>query len=112
MKSQIFKNIIPNEKLFGFLDKICVKYSNYYLFDKCAYKKGLLNNDIVEFLNECKQYYHISKQSYIDKPLTFNSLVTIIRQICKQNKITYTSKIKYDKSDYEIVHYIYFMSSF
>lgn len=108
MKSQIFKNIIPNELLFTFLNKICVKYSNYYLFDKCAYKKGLLSDCIKEFLDECKPYYHLSKLSYIEKPLTFNSLVTVIRQICKQNKLTYTSKIKYDKSDYEIVHYIYF----
>lgn len=108
MKSQIFKNTIPNEILFTFLNKICIKYSNYYLFDKCAYKKGLLNNFILLFIDECKPYYHLSKQTYLDKTLSFNSLVTIIRQICKQNKINYTSKIKYDKSDYEIVHYIYF----
>ena len=56
----------------------------------------------------------ICNVSYYDKPLsksniklTYNSFTTIIRQICKYNQITYTSQIKYDKSTYEIVYYIY-----
>jgi hypothetical protein len=107
MKSQIFKNNIPNEMLFDFLNKTCVKNNNHHSFDKSAYKKGLFNNEIPMFIDRCKPYYHLSKQHYLEKLITFNSLATILRQICNHNKITYTSKMKYDKSDYEIVYYIY-----
>jgi hypothetical protein len=107
MKSQIFKNNIQTEVLFSFLHKTCVKNNNHYLFDKSAYKKALFNKTGAEFVDICKPYYHLSKQHYLDKVLTFNSLATIIRQICNHNKITYTSKMKYDKSNYEIVYYIY-----
>jgi len=30
-----------------------------------------------------------------------------LRQICKYNHLPFTSKIKYDKSNYEINYYIY-----
>lgn len=107
MKSQLFKNTVPTEILFNFLNKTCVKSNNCYLFDKAAHKKGMFNNESLLFVNMCKPYYHLSKQHYAEKPITSNSLVTIIRQICKYNKITYTSKMKYDKSNYEIIYYIY-----
>lgn len=107
MKSQIFKDNVPNKLLFDFLENTSIKHNNYYLFDKCAYKKALLKDTVYDFLSECRKYYHTSKYKYLDKPLTFNSLVTVIRQICKCNNITYTSKIKYDHSTYDLLYYIY-----
>lgn len=108
MKSQIFKISFPNELLFDLLRKSCVKQSaGYYLFDKSAYKRALINSTSPQFIEDCKPYYHLSKMKYLEKPLTYNSLVTVIRQICNQNKIVYTSKIKYNKSSYEINYFIY-----
>ena len=52
-------------------------------------------------------YYHISKRKYLERKLTYNSFITVIRQICNFNKITYTSQLKYDKSTYDITYYIY-----
>ena len=106
--NQLFKDNIPNSILFNFLDTICVKSSNYYLINNCSYKKAILNNSIDEFIELCKPYYHISKYKYLEKKHTYNSLTTIFRQICKNNKISFTSKIKYDKSAYEINYFIYF----
>lgn len=108
MSTQIFKNPIPTSMLFDLLEKICLKTDTYYLFNFNAYKKGVYNETIPSFLTECIPYYHLSKRVYLEKTLTHKSFTTVLRQICNYNNITYTSQIKYDKSLYEIVYYIYF----
>ena len=107
MTNQIFKKQVPKELLFKLLDNITNKTEKYYLINTSVYKKGIFNNNIESFLVECKPYYHLSKQKYVENKLTYNSFTTIIRQICNNNNIIHTSQIKYDKSAYEIVHYIY-----
>ena len=107
MSTQIFKNQIPNYMLFQLLDKICLKNKKHYIFTIESFKKGLYSEDIQNFLKECIPYYHLSKRKYLEKKLTHNSFATILRQICNYNKITYTSQIKYDKSTYDIIYYIY-----
>jgi hypothetical protein len=107
MTSQIFKNNIPNTILFELLDKICIKNAKYYMLNFDAYKKGLYNEEIQKFFEVCKPYYYSSKHKYLDKKITYNSFATILRQICNFNQISYTSKIIYSKSSYNIVYYIY-----
>lgn len=108
MCSQIFRNIIPADRLFKFLELNCTKMTNHFVYNVESYKRGVFNNSINEFLEECKPYYFASKQKYIERKLNYNNFTTIIRQICKSNGITYSSEIKYDKSSYTIVYYIYF----
>ena len=108
MNSQIFKNKIPNDVFFNFLSSFCVKYDKYYLLNNASFKKGLLNNVFDEFFELYKPYYHISKQKYLDGKNTYKKITTIVRQICNINKFTYTSLIKYEKSSYDIIYYIYF----
>jgi hypothetical protein len=107
MSTQIFKKNLPNEKLFQLLDSICLKNEKHYVLNVESFKKGVFKEIIQQFLNNCTEYYHLSKRKYLEKKLTYNSFTTVIRQICNFNKITYTSKIKYDKSTYTIVYYIY-----
>jgi hypothetical protein len=107
MSSQIFKKQIPSVLLFELLDKISTKTEKRYIFNRNSYKKGLLDNTIIDFLEACKEYYYSSKQKYLEKKLTYNSFVTVLRQICNHNKITYTNQIKYCKSEYDIEYYIY-----
>jgi hypothetical protein len=107
MSLQIFKSQIPNELLIELFDKIFIKMKDYYIINNISFKKGTYNNSIQDFLENCRKYYHISKQKYIDKPLTYNSFITIIRQICKYNKIQYKNEIKYDKNTYDIHYYIF-----
>jgi hypothetical protein len=107
MSTQIFKNKIPNEVFFNFLNNICVKNDKYYLLNNAAFKKGVINDVYAQFFEICKPYYHVSKQKYLEGKNTYKKLTTIIRQICNYNKITYTSLIKYEKSTYDIVYYIY-----
>ena len=108
MSSQIFKSIMPKSLLFDLLDKICLKNEKHYTFNINSFKKGVYSEDIQNFLKECSQYYHLSKRKYLERKLTHNSFSTVLRQICNFNHITYTSQIKYDKSTYDIVYYIYY----
>ena len=105
---QIFKNQVPNDLLIQLLDSIAIKTDKCYVLNNNAYKKGMFNDIIINFIEECKPYYYLSKRKYLERKLTYNSFVTIIRQICNFNKITYTSQIKYDKSNYDIIYSIYF----
>jgi hypothetical protein len=108
MTSQIFKNKIPNELLISLLSDIAIKTDKSYVFNNNSYKKGIFTDTIPTFLNNCKPYYHVSKRKYLERKINYNAFITILRQICNFNKITYTSQIKYDKSNYDIVYYIYF----
>jgi len=119
MNIQIFKTKIPDSLVFQLLEAIAIKGTEtntntgintntnvVYTINKNVYKKGVFNSKIAEFYEACKPYYHISKRKYLDKKMSYNSFITVIRQICNSNKITYTSQIKYDKSDYDIVYCI------
>ena len=107
MASQIFKTPIPNDFLLKLLQEDAVKIEKCYIINNNTFKKGMFNNTIPSFIETCKPYYHLSKLKYLDRKLTYNAFITIIRQICNYNKITYTSQIKYDKSTYDIIYYIY-----
>jgi hypothetical protein len=108
MSLQIFKQNIPNNLIFDLLEVICLKNEKYYTFNIESYKRGVYKEIIQQFIENCRPYYHISKRKYLDRKLTYNSFTTILRQICNSNKIIYTTKIKYDKSVYNILYYIYF----
>jgi hypothetical protein len=110
MSTQIFKNQIPNELLFELLGKICSKTDKYFIFNKNSFKKGVFDSLFSTFIELLTPYYQLSKRKYLERKLTYNSFTTILRQICNFNKIKYTSQIKYDKSVYDIVYYIYFVN--
>ena len=76
--------------------------------NKASYKKSIFNDKLKNFLEKIESYYHNSKKYYVTRKLNYSKFITIIRQICKHNNILYTSKIKYDKSNYDIIYYIYF----
>ena len=107
MSTQIFKNKVPTVLLFELLDSICLKTEKYYIINIETFKKGVFKDLIQVFFEQCKPYYHISKKKYLERKLSYNSFTTVLRQICNFNKLIYTSQIKYDKSKYDIVYYIY-----
>jgi hypothetical protein len=108
MSSKIFKEKVPIDIIFNFLDRICLKTERYYQIDNNAYRKMIANNIHEEFLEIMKKYYNNAKQHYITRELTYNSFTNIIRQICKSNNIAYQSKISYNKSKYGIIYFIYY----
>jgi len=108
MTKQIFKNAVPNSLFYSFLEKICLKTEKYYLVDMNAFRKMLFYNYHIDFCETIKNYYHLSKQFYLERKMTYNSFTTILRQICKNNNIMFTSQIKYNESKYNIDYLIYF----
>jgi hypothetical protein len=108
MPNQLFKKDFPKEILFELLQSICIKNEKCYTFNNDAYKKGMFSNLLQEFIEKLKPYYYLSKQKYLERKISYNNFTTILRQICNFCKITYTSVIKYDKSTYNIIYYIYF----
>ena len=107
MLKQIFKNQVPIHLVVELLDKICLKTEKYYLIDMNAYKKMMFHGLETDFFAIIKEYYHASKQFYIDRKLTYNSFTNIVRQICKSNNIMFSSQIKYNESKYNIDYFIY-----
>lgn len=108
MSKQIFREKVPNKLLFELLELICLKTHNYFLFDMNAFKKMLFNNWHLEFLESLKPYYHLGKQFYLERDISYNMFTTILRQICKHNAIMYTSQIKYNESNYNIQYMVYY----
>lgn len=110
MSNLLFKKIIPNNIIFDFLSKNCNLENDYYIFDKIVFKQYEYNNLIEEFYNNIIDNYKESKKFYLKRPITFNNLMTVIRQICKFNNIPYYSNIKYDNNKYNIIYYIKIIS--
>lgn len=102
----IFKEDIKNDILYNFLKIHCLIENDYYILDKLIYKKYEYNNQIELLKSEIKDKYKDSKKFYIERENSYNNLLTIIRQICKKNNISYRSKIKYDNNTYNIIYYI------
>jgi len=107
LMSQIFKKEIPSDLLITLVSDIAEYDNGSYIINNIAFKKGIFNGKILAFTDACKPYYHKSKLKYLERTLTYSSFITIIRQICNCNNIKYRSNIKYDKSKYDIVYYIY-----
>lgn len=108
MVSQIFKNDFEDEILWELLSSISEKKNKYYLINKESFKRGhLFSNSINDFYNKLVPYYHESKKHYFDNAFTYKKFLTIVRQVCRNNNILFRSEIKYMKSTYEIIYYIY-----
>ena len=108
MPNQIFKEEVPTSILYNLLEDICLKTEKYYLIDINAYRKMIFHKLNEPFCEELKEYYHLGKQTYITREMTYKSFTNIIRQICKASSIMFTSQMKYSDSKYNIVFFIYF----
>ena len=108
MSSQIFKQPIPKDTLYQLLEQICLKTNKYYVIDMNAYRKMQFNNLQDDFCSNILPYYHLGKQFYVNREMTYNSFTTIIRQICKYHAIMFSSQIKYNESKYNINYQIYY----
>jgi hypothetical protein len=111
MSSQIFRKDVPPQLLYDLLDQISLKTNKYYVVDMNAYRKLLFHNYHEPFLNTLLEYYHLSKQYYVTRKLTYNSFINIVRHICKNGNIMYTSQMIYNKSKYNIDYHIYYKTA-
>jgi hypothetical protein len=108
MLSQLFRKQVPIHLLMELLDKICLKTDKYYLLDANAFKVLLYNNYHQDFYKTMLEYYYSSKAYYVTREFSYKSFMTVVRQICKSNDVMYVSKMKYEKSQYNIDYFVYF----
>ena len=117
---KLLKHPIPTELLYEFIQKIAHKMSNsnYYLIDINAYKKATYFDEcqphddthhhslLQNFCNALMPYYCKDKQFFLTRKMSYNNLNTILRQLCRHNRIECKTDRKYDKSKTQIVYYI------
>jgi len=108
MTKQIFKKTVPIEILYDLLEQICLKTDKYFFIDTNSFKKMLFHNLQTGFLEKVVSYYHSSKKFYAERKFTYNSFTNIVRQICKNNDVLFTSQIKYNESKYNIDYFVYY----
>ena len=75
--SQIFKKAFEPEIIFNFLKKYSQKEN--YIFLQISYKKAVFNKEITEILKFLKDYYHKSKQFYLNRNITYKNPITVLR---------------------------------
>jgi len=107
MSNQIFRKQVPKQLLFQLLEKVCLKTDKYYLVDVNAFRKIVFHDYYKEFRDDLMDYYHVGKQFYLTRPLSYKSFTNIVRQICKSLSVMFTSQMKYNESNYNIVYFIY-----
>lgn len=86
---QVFKIDPLYEYLQEILEKFCIKHKNHYVVDYISYKKIVFHNFQYEWLSLLLEHYYKSKQFYITRKFSFQSYLTIIRQLCKFFSIEY-----------------------
>jgi hypothetical protein len=107
MNSQIFKKRVPSSMLWDLLGKVCVDQGKYFLLSPVSFKQAEYHNILSNFCASLDEYYHNSKKHYINRKLNYIRFTTLVRQICNINQISFTSKIVYNRSSYDILYYIY-----
>lgn len=107
MSKQIFKSIVPKELLITLLDKICEKNDKGgYLLDANSYKRMKFHGLHTPFLEELIEHYHWSKRFYIEREFTYQSFMTIVRQLCRLHSLMIDSTVRYGDSTYAIEYAI------
>ena len=118
MANQLFKEKVPLTLFTDFLKNAITPINDennknlfIYKVNKTIFKKLLYLNVYEDFLQKINKFYYLSKRHYVEKTQTYNSFLTICRQICKSHNIIYKSNILYDKSKYEIIYNLYIESN-
>lgn len=102
------KATIPNQLLFDLLEKVCVKYDTHYVFNYTSFRKVVFLNLFDDFAEAILPAYISSKQYYVTtRPVTYNLVVTIFRQICSLNDLKYEVKREFYHSESNNDYYIY-----
>ena len=108
MPTHILKRPMDKNILFNFLELICMIMNKQYVINYDSFKKSKFIEKLDPFIDDIRPYYYISKRSYLEQPITYKRFLTIIRQICNYNNITYRSVLKYQYSEQQVEYYVYF----
>lgn len=102
IKKQVFCKEVGFHLVEPLLQKICEPIETTggaYVLDETAFLRMQYYGYEPDFIQGLRPYYYTSKLYYIDRKLTFKSLSTIVRQICKASGKNISSQIKYFHSN-------------
>lgn len=111
---QVLKREFPSGEIYKFVSD-CGSHildGKYYVFDVNNYKRSLYDNRMNDFFVQLKEYYYTTKYTlYIESRkshMTYQSFMTILRQVCRSARVEIVKKIAYEKSKYQ-PHYNIFV---
>jgi len=104
----IFKELVPWEYMRILLSEICPSLSLNQLFviDLNVYKKMIFLEKHYAFLETLKKHYRLEKHFYITREFTYNSFMTILRQICKSHQQPFHTELKFGRAFHNMVYYV------
>ena len=121
-QQQLFKAVVPPNILWDFLHTQSAHTQSAhtqsaqtqallpttYTFTKHHYKVAMFRGLLQPWLLALKPYYHVSKQHYVDRPMTYFNFITVLRQLCHaQKEASYTMDKVYADARYEIVYHFH-----
>lgn len=93
--------------LYDLLDKVAIKYEDYYIFNHISFRKLFLFHLFDPFIESLKPFYLKRSQHYLTKrPVTYNMVTTILRQFCSLKNIEYKIVNIAKKGEVEHQYYI------
>lgn len=107
-KSQLFKHDPSLNYCVSFLKQHLIydNVNNSYTSNQSSFKKMKMFQHIQELKQYITPLYFDSKKNYPLNIHSYKGFNVILRQICKFFDISYTYKIKYIHSKYEIIYHI------
>ena len=104
--SRIFFEPVEAKILYDLLEQICQKTEKHYIFNELAYRRMKFLGLHIPFLNTIVRRYQSSKQFYVTRKQTYQTFLTIVKQLCHHNRIPITSSVQYFESTYMINYFI------
>jgi hypothetical protein len=105
---RLFQELVPWNCFQHLLREICppLSLNQTFMIDLNAYKKMIFLEKHHPFLETLKTHYLRDKHFYITRPFTYNSFMTIVRQICKSHKQPFHTELKFGRAFHNMVYYI------
>ena len=110
-KKYLFRSTVDIRPLVTVLTRVATTLDGgkWYQFDLSSFHKMVFHGFHNEFIASVRSYYFPAKwKKYGDKPLTYNSFTTIMRQLCNEVGRTFYTKHVYDHS---VCNTVYFISA-
>jgi protoporphyrinogen oxidase len=107
MGSQVFRTVPDYHKVFSLLNEVCDKSEKIFVIKDTTFRQLLYNEKIEEFYDYLRNFYHKSKQFYLNITRGYSGFLSVLRQLCKIFDVSYISKVVHHHATYTNTLLIY-----
>ena len=104
MVDKLFKEPFPKTEFIDFLRKHAFIQTTHdgciFVITREIYKQLKYHGTLQEWYALLIPYYYPSKQYYLTRDTQYKYFATVLRQLARYYNYTFSSKIKYEKSQY------------